>query len=98
MLSPMDDKAVRGVPWTIITFGATKAVGSLTTIVLARLLVPSDFGLFALATLGMGLLSIFNGNWLGATLIVRADMEDARSRGTVLTLVLISGALLAAAL
>jgi O-antigen/teichoic acid export membrane protein len=98
MLSAMDDKAVRGVPWTIITFGATKVVGSLTTIVLARLLVPSDFGLFALATLGLGLLSIFNGNWLGATLIVRADMEDARSRGTVLTLVLLSGAILAAAL
>lgn len=94
----MDEKAVRGVPWTMLTFGATKVVNSLTTVVLARLLAPSDFGLFALATLGLGLLSIFNGNWLGATLIVRADVVDDRTRGTVLTLVLASGVLMAAAL
>ncbi len=94
----MYEKAVRGVPWTMITFGATKVVGSLTTIVLARLLAPADFGLFALANLGLGLLSIFNGNWLGSALIVRDDLVDDRARGTVLTLVIASGALMAAAL
>jgi PST family polysaccharide transporter len=93
----MYEKAVRGVPWTTLAFGATKAVSLLTTAVLARFLAPRDFGLFALATLGTGLLSIFNGNWLGATLIVRADMDD-RARGTVLTLLIASGALLGAAL
>jgi PST family polysaccharide transporter len=81
----------------MVTYGATKVVGVLTTVVLARLLAPHDFGLFALATLGTGLLSIFNGNWLGATLIVRADM-DTRARGTVLTLLVISGAGLGALL
>jgi PST family polysaccharide transporter len=93
----MDEKAIRGIPWTLMTFGATKVVGVLTTIVLARLLAPADFGLFALATLATSLLSIFNGNWLGATVIVNDDMDD-RSRGTVLTLLLVSGALMAAAL
>lgn len=93
----MNEKAVRGIPWTILTFGATKVVGTLTTIVLARLLAPSDFGLFALATLGISLLSIFNGNWLGATLIVRGDLDE-RGRGTVLTLLILSGALLAGTL
>jgi O-antigen/teichoic acid export membrane protein len=94
----MYEKAVRGVPWTMITFGAAKVVGSLTTIVLARLLAPADFGVFALANLGLGLLSIFNGNWLGATLIVRNDLDGDRARGTVLTLVLASGALMAGGL
>jgi O-antigen/teichoic acid export membrane protein len=93
----MDEKAVRGIPWTISTYGATKVVTVLSTVVLARLLVPSDFGLFALAALGTSLLSIFNGNWLGATLIVRSDMDD-RARGTVITLLLAAGALMAAAL
>jgi O-antigen/teichoic acid export membrane protein len=93
----VDEKAVRGIPWTIVTFGATKVVGVLTTIALARMLLPSDFGLFALATLGTSLFSIFNGNWLGATLIVRDDLDD-RARGTVLTLVLLSGVLMAALL
>jgi PST family polysaccharide transporter len=93
----MHEKAIRGIPWTMLTFGATKVTGVITTIILARLLAPSDFGLVALATLGIGLLSIFNGNWLGATVIVRADMDD-RARGTVLTLLIASGALLAALL
>jgi PST family polysaccharide transporter len=93
----MDEKAVRGIPWTILTYGATKVATVLTTVALARLLAPSDFGLFALATIGVSLLSIFNGNWLGATLIVRTDMDE-RSKGTVLTLVMLSGALLAVVL
>ena len=93
----MDEKAVRGIPWTILTYGATKVTTVLTTVALARLLAPSDFGLFALATLGTGLLSIFNGNWLGATLVVRTDMDEL-SRGTVLTLLVLSGALMAAVL
>jgi lipopolysaccharide exporter len=93
----MDEKAVRGIPWTILTYGATKVITVLTTLVLARLLAPADFGLFALATLGISLLSIFNGNWLGATLIVRGDMDE-RARGTVLTLLLVSGVLMAGAL
>jgi O-antigen/teichoic acid export membrane protein len=93
----MDKKAVRGIPWTISTFGATKVVTVLSTVVLAHLLSPSDFGLFALATLGISLLSIFNGNWLGAALIVRGDLDD-RARGTVITLLLAAGALMAAAL
>jgi lipopolysaccharide exporter len=93
----MDEKAVRGIPWTISTFGATKVVTVLSTVALARLLDPSDFGLFALATLGTSLLSIFNGNWLGASLVVRNDLDE-RGRGTVITLLLAAGALMAAAL
>ena len=93
----MNEDAVRGIPWTMMTFAVMKVVGAATTIVLARLLAPSDFGLFAMATLGIALLSIFNGNWLGATLIVRSDLDD-RARGTVLTMLMLSGFVLAAAL
>ena len=93
----MDEKAVRGIPWTMLTYGATKVITVLTTLVLARLLAPADFGLYALATLGISLLSIFNGNWLGASLVVRDDLDE-RARGTVLTLLLAAGLLMAGAL
>jgi PST family polysaccharide transporter len=93
----MDDKAVRGIPWTVVTFGANKVITVLTTLALARLLVPADFGLFALATLGTGLLGIFSGVWLGAALILRPDMDE-RAQGTVLSLLLMSGATFAAVL
>jgi O-antigen/teichoic acid export membrane protein len=93
----MPVEALRGIPWTLLTYGATRVVTVLTTLVLARLLAPADFGLFAMATLGMELLSVFSGLWLGAALIVRPDM-DARAEGTVLTLLIGMGALLAFAL
>ena len=61
-----------------------------TTLALARMLVPADFGLFAMATLAMELLSVFSGLWLGSALIIRGDL-DARAQGTVLTLLIAAG-------
>ena len=89
---PVD--ALRGVSWTMLAYAATRVITLLTTLILARLLVPADFGLFAMATLAMELLSVFSGLWLGAALILRRDM-DARAQGTVLTLLIAAGAGLA---
>jgi Polysaccharide biosynthesis protein len=74
----MDEKAVRGIPWTILTYGATKIITVLTTLVLARLLAPADFGLFALATLGISLLSIFNGAPVGIEHLMRFGRPPRR--------------------
>jgi O-antigen/teichoic acid export membrane protein len=90
----MPVEALRGIPWTLLTYAATRVVTVLTTLVLARLLAPADFGLFAMATLGMELLSVFSGLWLGAALIVRPDM-DRRAEGTVLALLVGAGVALA---
>jgi O-antigen/teichoic acid export membrane protein len=90
----MDDRAIRGIPWTVLSYIANRAVSVVTTIVLARLLVPADFGLFALATLGTGFISIFSGLGLGQALVLRQDM-NARGQGTVLTLLLLSGVVFA---
>ena len=90
----MPVEALRGVSWTVLAYAATRAITLLTTLVLARMLVPADFGLFAMATLAMELLSVFSGLWLGAALILRRDM-DARAQGTVLTLLIAAGAVLA---
>jgi O-antigen/teichoic acid export membrane protein len=56
-------------------------------IVLARLLEPRDFGLMALATLVIALVSQFSGLGLAAALVVRRDLGE-RVEGTALTLVL----------
>jgi O-antigen/teichoic acid export membrane protein len=90
----MPVEALRGIPWTLLTYAANRAVTLLATLALARLLTPADFGLFAMATLGMELLSVFSGLWLSAALIVRRDM-DARAQGTVLSLSLAAGLALA---
>jgi O-antigen/teichoic acid export membrane protein len=93
----MPVEALRGVPWTLLTYAANRVVTLATTLVLARLLAPDDFGLFAMAMLGMEVLSVFSGLWLGAALIVRPDL-DRRAQGTVLTLVIGAGVVLALAL
>jgi O-antigen/teichoic acid export membrane protein len=90
----MPVEAVRGIPWTLLSYAATRVITLATTLVLARLLVPADFGLFAMATLGMELLSVFSGLWLGSALVLREDM-DRRAQGTVLTLLVAAGAALA---
>ena len=90
----MPVEALRGIPWTLLTYALSRVVTVLTTLVLARLLAPADFGLFAMAVLGMELLSVFSGLWLAAALIVRPDL-DRRAEGTVLSLVVAAGVLLA---
>jgi len=49
----------------------------LTTLILARLLVPEDFGLVAMATVVMGFWAAFSDLGLTAALIQRKDLDDA---------------------
>ena len=94
-MSPgMEDKAVRGVPWTVLSYGANKAITVATTVVLARVLRPADFGLFTLALLAVIGLSLCNDLGLGGVLIVRQDL-DRRALGTMLTLMILMAAAVA---
>jgi PST family polysaccharide transporter len=86
----MDPRTARGVLWTVTSFGANRIVTVATTIVLARLLVPSDFGLFALATLVVNFVSLFSGFGLGNTLVLGKDLDE-RAKGTILTLLIALG-------
>jgi lipopolysaccharide exporter len=90
-------KAIRGVPWTVAAYGANKAVNVLTTVVLARLVAPADFGLIALAGLAIALLAFVKDMGLGGALVLRQDLSR-RQLGTVLTtMTLVSVALAIAA-
>lgn len=84
-VQPIRDKVVRGVPWAVLSYGSTKAITVMTTIVLARVLVPADFGLVALGLLIVGLVLIIGNLGLGNVLVMGPDL-DQRARGTFLTL------------
>jgi PST family polysaccharide transporter len=90
----MEGKAVSGVRWTMLTYGASKVVTLGATVVLARLLVPADFGVVILAFVAINVVGSFGDLGLGAALVVRTDL-DRRGLGTVLTLLLASGIVLA---
>jgi PST family polysaccharide transporter len=92
----MEEKAIRGVPWTFMSFAGSKLVAVATTLVLARLLVPSDFGVMALAITATSFLYWVGDLGFAGTLIHRQDL-DRRVQGTIFTLMM-GSSLLATAL
>lgn len=81
----VERKAIRGVPWTVLGFAANRGLTMLSTLVLARLLTPEDFGLIGIAGLATMVLNLFADFGLANSLILRRDL-DRRAEGTVLTL------------
>jgi PST family polysaccharide transporter len=88
-----EPRAATSVRWSIQTYLVTKTLTLLATIVLARLLVPSDFGVVMLAFSAINVVGLFGDLGLGATLVVRPDL-DKRGLGTVLMMLVGAGALL----
>ena len=76
----MDPKAVRGVSWTLISYAFNRGITLATTLVLARLLVPADFGVVALASVVIGIVGLFKDLGLGGALIVRQDLDERLTR------------------
>lgn len=91
----LEPKAIRNVPWAVLTYGANKGVTVVATLVLARLLVPADFGVVALASVLVTAFAFLADLGLAQALILRQDLEG-RARGTLLTLMLASAATISA--
>lgn len=90
----MEEKAIRGVPWTIATYAGTRFVGVISTVILARLLVPEEFGLVAIALLAVSMFNALRDFGLAGTLVLRPHLDE-RADGTVFTMMVGLGALLA---
>jgi PST family polysaccharide transporter len=86
----MDPKAVGGVPWTLLTYAFNRGITLATTVVLARLLVPSDFGVVALASIVIGIIGLFKDLGLSGAMIVRQDLDE-RAQGVVFTMLVATG-------
>jgi lipopolysaccharide exporter len=96
-MKSVEERAVRGVPWTILAYAANKLVTVGTTLALARLLTPEDFGIVALAVLAVIALSFLRDLGLNGALVLRRDLDE-RAQGTMLALMLIMGTVLTAVL
>jgi O-antigen/teichoic acid export membrane protein len=63
----MDDKRIlvsatlKGTAWNYLIFGLSKGVTFVSTVILARLLSPDEFGLMALGLIVIGYLDTFRG-------------------------------------
>ncbi len=63
-----------GFSWTAVSQGLSQLVLFLTTVVLARLLSPTDFGVVGMAALYTGLVAVLGQIGMGAAIIHRQDI------------------------
>ncbi len=68
-------KAVRGGFWVFLSFGFGKVLNFIRIIILARLLLPSDFGLMGLAMLSIGAVEVFTTTGISQALIQRKECD-----------------------
>lgn len=81
--------AVRGTLWSYLSYFSGKLLNFISTLILARLLVPEQFGLVAYCTVVIQYLDIINTAGLGHTLIARKDkFEQAANAAFVASIVL----------
>lgn len=70
----LERKLVRGIAWTGGMKWATQVVAWGSTLVLARLLSPEDYGLVGMAALFLGLVSIFTEFGIGSAIINHREL------------------------
>jgi lipopolysaccharide exporter len=87
----------KGAAWNVLFRVLDRSIGLLSTVVLARLLVPADFGVVALASSVVGLLGLLTDFGLDLALIQKPDAAR-RHFDTVWTLNVLFGAGIAALL
>jgi PST family polysaccharide transporter len=83
----------RQAGWNYVVFALSKSMTLIMTVVLARLLGPADFGLFALALLVMTMFDFVRDFGIGVALVQRPE-QWSKVAPTGATLTLVSGVLI----
>ena len=72
----LGERVTKSVSWLAVAQIARRAVTLVTTAILARLLLPEDFGLVNMAMIAVGFLSVINDVGLTSALIQRLEVDD----------------------
>ena len=65
----LKEKAVKGVAWSAVQKYSTMVVGFISSIILARLLTPDDYGCIGMLAIFMSLAEVFIDAGFGSALI-----------------------------
>ena len=76
-MSALREKAVSGVKWSTVSQAGRFVTQLLTTVILARLLAPSDFGLVGMAMVVIGFIGIFKDLGTSAAIIQRKELSES---------------------
>lgn len=77
MAESLKKKTVKGVIWSAIERFAVSGIGFLFSIILARLLLPSDYGLIAMLTIFMAVAQTFIDSGFSTALVRKPDRTEA---------------------
>ena len=94
---PLWRRAARAAAWTFALRILEKALALIRTVVVARFLIPRDFGLFAVVVIAVSALELLNAHGLRAALIEKHD-DSRRDLDTVWSVLLLQNCLNAALL
>jgi len=72
----LDHALIRGIGWTWIANWGTQVVSWASTILVARLLIPSDYGIVAMATVFLGLARIMSEFGLGSAILALRSLNQ----------------------
>ncbi|MCL5773607.1 MAG: lipopolysaccharide biosynthesis protein [Firmicutes bacterium] len=88
-LSSIKEKTASGVFWVTISSASVQIINFLTRIILARILLPSDYGIFALGTLVITTLSLVRDMGLSTALVQRKEnFKESIDTAFVMSLVM----------
>lgn len=87
-------RALRGIPWTLASFGGSRLISLAATLIVARLVAPSEIGVVATALIVVYSLNLLADNGLSISLVVRETI-DAPLVDTVFTCMVGAAVLLA---
>ena len=76
-MTTLRHKAVSGVKWATVSQAIQQVTHLLTTIILANILAPSDFGLVGMAMVITGFITIFKDLGTSAAIIQRKEVSEA---------------------
>jgi O-antigen/teichoic acid export membrane protein len=72
----LEQKTIIGVKWSGISQIFRQGSQIITSIILARLLAPEDFGLLGMALVFTGLVAIFNDFGIGSAIVQKQNLDD----------------------
>ena len=82
-------EAVHGTFWSYLSFASGKLLNFITTMILARLLVPEQFGLIGYCTIAIQYLDIMNTAGIDNALIARKDkVEEAANAAFIFNIIM----------
>ena len=89
-LSSLENRAIRGVFWSATERLGPQAVQLMVSIVLARLLLPEQFGLIGMLTVFLALGAVFLNSGFGSALIQKQDATEVHYSSVFYTNILLS--------